>query len=306
MTNLSPLTAPDLDLRILSAGSDPALSPLERIAAALERIAAALERQEARRESAAAQDQQALLDIYGQLHAEMDVAYQRLAIAERMAARATGPRSAAAPWPGATGWRPRPRRRRGPFASSRPRTRALQRPGATGRHRRRRTSAMVAEPVSAESRDLGSHVRPYNPLPCVVGQSPRERPNLQPLSPQQEGPRPAESGRFGTAGTPSMPALRAALTAKMAAGREALRQDWADMEVWESLARGRRLRLPASWQPVTTAGMRRWLARLGVTVDEYLAWAGERNLREFSARNPSWSMRAWAGLVLEALDEGRL
>jgi arginine/lysine/ornithine decarboxylase len=71
-------------------------SPDERIAAALERIAAVLERQETRRESAAALEQQTLLAVYARLRAEMDAAYQRLDIAERMAERAEGPRSAAA------------------------------------------------------------------------------------------------------------------------------------------------------------------------------------------------------------------
>lgn len=95
---------------------------------------------------------------------------------------------------------------------------------------------------------------------------------------------------------------RANLAAKIATGRATLRQDYADMPEWERLAREAGLRLPMSWQPVTSGGMKRWLSRLGIPSPAYLAWAGECDLTEFARRNPTWSLRAWAGLVLEHRD----
>ncbi|MEW6048814.1 MAG: hypothetical protein AB1609_20450 [Bacillota bacterium] len=103
---------------------------------------------------------------------------------------------------------------------------------------------------------------------------------------------------------------RAALAAKIAAGRATLRQDYADMAEWERLAREAGLRLPMSWQPVTPAGMKRWLRRLGIPLRAYLAWNGagldgnetSARLADFARRNPDWSLRAWAGLVLEHRD----
>jgi hypothetical protein len=37
-----------------------------------------------------------------------------------------------------------------------------------------------------------------------------------------------------------------------------------------------------------------------------LDWAGVRNLRQFAQRNESWPLRAWAGIVLEAVVDGHL
>lgn len=99
-------------------------------------------------------------------------------------------------------------------------------------------------------------------------------------------------------------AARAA--AAVARAASPLRRDFLDAGLWESLARERGLRLPPWGTPPTPGGMRSWLRKCGVEVIDYLARAGERNLKTFGERNRGWPLRAWAGLVLEALVDGRL
>ena len=72
-----------------------------------------------------------------------------------------------------------------------------------------------------------------------------------------------------------------------------------DMGFWEQLAADANLRLPRGDAKYTTGAMERWLRRLGIPVAAYLVWDGSKSLREFVQRNPSWTYRAWAGLVLE-------
>lgn len=64
--------------------------------------------------------------------------------------------------------------------------------------------------------------------------------------------------------------------------------------------------LPGWDIPATPKLMERWLGRLGVTGVDYLAWAGEKTLSDFAKNNPRWPLRAWVGIVLEAIDGGRL
>jgi hypothetical protein len=86
------------------------------------------------------------------------------------------------------------------------------------------------------------------------------------------------------------------------------------MPDWEAIAARRGIRLPRRVATLSTAGIERWLRKLGVSPRAYVAWNGagldgnesSARLVDFIRRNPSWSMRAWAGLVLEALDENRL
>ena len=93
---------------------------------------------------------------------------------------------------------------------------------------------------------------------------------------------------------------RASLAANRAAGAH-FRRDFLDAVDWEALARARGLRLPQWHHACTPGGMRRWLRKLGITVEDYLSFAGERTLRDFGRKNPDWSLRAWAGVVLDSL-----
>jgi hypothetical protein len=103
------------------------------------------------------------------------------------------------------------------------------------------------------------------------------------------------------------PELRARAREAKAAKRQArersgLRRDYADALEWGRLASARGLRLPPWGEPVTRTIMERWLRKLGLAVRDYLAWAGEADLRTFAERNPEWPARAWCGLVLEGVD----
>lgn len=80
-----------------------------------------------------------------------------------------------------------------------------------------------------------------------------------------------------------------------------LRRDFRDMVNWEELARAKHVRLPAWGDPPTPSIMRAFLKRVRVSVEDYLDWAAEPNLKTFKSANPLWSARAWAGLVLEWL-----
>lgn len=73
--------------------------------------------------------------------------------------------------------------------------------------------------------------------------------------------------------------------------------------LWLEMAKARGIRLPLWRMPCTTGGMRRFLKKLNVPVDEYLAVNAEKNLRVFSTNNPLWPLRAWVGLQLEWLQE---
>lgn len=87
-----------------------------------------------------------------------------------------------------------------------------------------------------------------------------------------------------------------------------------DEQHWRDLAARYGVRLPAYGVPVTTAAMERWLHRLGISTEEYLASQGagldgngsSARLTDFMVRNPTWPLKAWVGLLLESLDAGHL
>lgn len=76
---------------------------------------------------------------------------------------------------------------------------------------------------------------------------------------------------------------------------------FADSNLWLELAKERKLRLPLWRMACTTGGMRKYLKKLNVSVDDYLTYSGERILKDFPRRNPEWPLRAWVGLLLEWL-----
>jgi hypothetical protein len=82
-----------------------------------------------------------------------------------------------------------------------------------------------------------------------------------------------------------------------------LRRDFLSYSLWVELASARKLNLPPWGEPVRPTGMRRWLNKLGISATAYLSWAGEADLKQFAQNNPDWPLRAWAGLVLEHLDQ---
>ncbi len=126
---------------------------------------------------------------------------------------------------------------------------------------------------------------------------------------------------MSTTAAPMTPEQRAALIARLAAGRAnkdlsqqadtPSRAKFADMHEWERLASEAGLQLPIHNTPLTTGGMEKWLRRLGIPLVAYHEWngcgpdgkdTGPRRLSDFITRNPTWTMRAWSGLVLEHRD----
>lgn len=82
-------------------------------------------------------------------------------------------------------------------------------------------------------------------------------------------------------------------------GASPLRRDFVDAPHWVELARVRHVRLPLWTTPCTTAGMRRWLRRAGLSLTWYRRWSGYRRLQDWIDDNPDWPLRAFAGICLE-------
>lgn len=76
----------------------------------------------------------------------------------------------------------------------------------------------------------------------------------------------------------------------------------ADQDNWIDLAKKYKIRLPLWRLPCTSGGMRRFLKKLNISVEDYLSRNEEKNLREFNKRNPTWPLRAWVGLQLEWIE----
>lgn len=88
----------------------------------------------------------------------------------------------------------------------------------------------------------------------------------------------------------------------MTNGSVELRTEFAEGLHWAELAKKRGIRLPLWRMPITSGGMRKYLKKLGVEVEQYLEYNNEKNLREFAKRNPEWPLRAWVGLLLEGVE----
>jgi hypothetical protein len=98
--------------------------------------------------------------------------------------------------------------------------------------------------------------------------------------------------------------MRAKASATRRVRAATLRRGFADAPAWERLASAAGVRQPAWHEPVTTGAITRWCKRLGIALDAYRTWWGGATLRDFPQQNPDWPLRAWVGLVLEALAQG--
>lgn len=76
-----------------------------------------------------------------------------------------------------------------------------------------------------------------------------------------------------------------------------------DRDRWFRLAYDRRLRLPEWSARVTLRQMESWLHRLGIEGKSYYDWSGYTALAAWPKANPTWPLRAFVGLLLEAKDE---
>jgi hypothetical protein len=79
------------------------------------------------------------------------------------------------------------------------------------------------------------------------------------------------------------------------------RRDWADAQVWDTLAKRRRIRLP-QWHEAPTPGkLKFWLHTL--VGEPFPAVYGETTPTRLIALNPSMPLRAFVGQILEWVDE---
>lgn len=94
---------------------------------------------------------------------------------------------------------------------------------------------------------------------------------------------------------------REASKVKRAAVAASLRADFPsdDEAEWDRLAGVAGVRLPPYGVPCSVLWVRRILARVGLSSEEYLAWDGGRTLGDFGKNNPTWPAKALMGLVLE-------
>lgn len=76
-------------------------------------------------------------------------------------------------------------------------------------------------------------------------------------------------------------------------------------DYWVSLARSDGFRLPRKAIACTSGAMERWLRKLGVTGTQYREWTGGQGLKAFIEANPTWSLRAWVGVLLEWVHDRR-
>ena len=112
---------------------------------------------------------------------------------------------------------------------------------------------------------------------------------------------------FGDRRAPEdLDAARAALKAKREVGYACYRQDFLDATTWDELARAYGVRLPQWHQGPTPGQMQRWLKKCGVSTTVYWEYSADKPLSEFARLNPDWPLRAWVGLLLEAIDVGHI
>lgn len=78
-----------------------------------------------------------------------------------------------------------------------------------------------------------------------------------------------------------------------------LRRNFLDAPHWSELAHAYGVRLPQWGTPATTGAMTRWLKRTGFSVAWYREWSGYQALQQWIDANPTWPLRAFAGLCLE-------
>ena len=154
---------------------------------------------------------------------------------------------------------------------------------------------------SPDGREYQSDPKTPN-VRAVVLDSERQTPRLQ-------NPEMRKSGLAAMNAEERAELLAKAASAKAAKverrRRSVLRRDYLDSNYWDNLASTMRVRLPPWGEPPTTTVMRKFLNKVGWSGTQYLAWSGEKTLRDFAIANPLWPARAWAGCVLEQVARER-
>ena len=80
-----------------------------------------------------------------------------------------------------------------------------------------------------------------------------------------------------------------------------IKQDWADAPLWAGLYRDAGVRQPPHRLLCTPRLMRRYLKKVGVSVDQYREITGFKTLKAYQEANPSVPLWAFIGTLLEAI-----
>jgi hypothetical protein len=78
-----------------------------------------------------------------------------------------------------------------------------------------------------------------------------------------------------------------------------LQTSYLDDGHWVDLARERGLTLPRLSTPCTSGSMTHWLHKLGISREQFYEWCGMHRPIEWHEKNPSFSLRAFCGFLLE-------
>jgi hypothetical protein len=76
-----------------------------------------------------------------------------------------------------------------------------------------------------------------------------------------------------------------------------LKLDYMDSNHWANLASKHKVRMPASNEPCTPKGMRKYLKRVGITNEQWKD--AYTSIDYFIEHNPKWTLYAAAGCMLE-------
>lgn len=79
--------------------------------------------------------------------------------------------------------------------------------------------------------------------------------------------------------------------------------EYLDLSFWQSLASKYRVRMPSSIAPCTITGMKKYLKRLDIDVQQLYIHAGISKLQQLIDMNPKLSLLGFVGNILELKEE---
>lgn len=115
----------------------------------------------------------------------------------------------------------------------------------------------------------------------------------------------SRSGAFLPKSTPELRAAAQKALANIRATAE-YRRDFLDNNEWDRLGQKFNVRLPQWHQGPETGKLERWLRKLGVSIADYKEYSADKYMSDFARLNPGWPLRAFVGLILEAINAGHL
>jgi hypothetical protein len=93
--------------------------------------------------------------------------------------------------------------------------------------------------------------------------------------------------------------LAKATRAKSTQEEKEMKVDYLDDDTWAELAALRGINLPHRTTKLTRAKAAPYLHKLGIDTTKFRAWCGYSNVATWAKKNPTFSLRALIGLLLE-------